>query len=101
LLAGAGLVAQVGSWDQAMGRVAEHLGTAHGLFLTSTDPEPPVGSRVVDDCGLVWVNDGHRPCCWVRADLVAEDMHDPETWRKIAGNYGPVTVLEWGEDDDS
>ena len=71
-----------------------------GRVLRAVDPEPPVGTVVRDDCGLTWVNDGHRPCCWVRPDLVAEGVNDPETWTKIAGNYGPVTVLEWGEADD-
>ena len=31
LLAGAGLVAQVGSWERAMARVQEHLATMHGV----------------------------------------------------------------------
>lgn len=67
--------------------------TTVGAILTSADPEPPVGTMVRDDCGLTWVNDGYRPCCWVRPDLVEQDIHDPETWTKIAGNYGPVTIL--------
>lgn len=68
--------------------------TAAGAVLTSTDPEPPAGSVVRDDCGVLWENDGHRPACWVRPDLVEQSIHDPETWTKIAGNYGPVTVIE-------
>jgi hypothetical protein len=66
-----------------------------GQRLTSSDPEPPEGSLVVDDCGILWENDGHRPCCWIRPDL---DVHDPETWTKIAGNYGPATVKRWGDE---
>lgn len=67
-----------------------------GRRLTARDPEPPMGSVVLNDCGIVWLNDGYAPCCWVRPDLVARDIHDPETWRKIAGNYGPVTIKRWG-----
>lgn len=70
-----------------------------GAALTSTDPEPPAGTVVRDDCGTQWRNDGpqYRPACWVRPDLVEQGIHDPETWTKIAGNYGPVTVVERGE----
>lgn len=78
-------------------RAGEHLREAHGVVLRAADPEPPAGSVVVDDCGLTWVNDGYRPTCWVRPDLTAEGVHDPESWAKVAGNYGPVTVVEWGE----
>jgi len=53
-----------------------------------------VGTLVRDDCGTVWVNDGNRPACWVQPE---EENHDPETWVKIAGNYGPVTVVKWPE----
>ncbi len=66
---------------------------APGRTLTASNPEPPPGTLVRDDCGTVWVNDGHRPCCWVQPDA---EVHDPESWRKVAGNYGPVTVIEWG-----
>jgi hypothetical protein len=74
--------------------VAEH--EMVGQQLTSSDPEPPMGTLIRDDCGLQWENDGYRPCCWVRPDLVEQGIHDPETWRKIAGNYGPVTIQRWG-----
>ncbi|MBD0743576.1 hypothetical protein BG418_18555 [Streptomyces sp. CBMA152] len=60
--------------------------------LTASDPEPPAGTVVRDDCGTIWKNDGHYPACWVEPDA---DVHDPESWTKIAGNYGPVTVIEW------
>lgn len=65
-----------------------------GRMLTASDPEPPPGTLVRDDCGQEWLNDGYRPCCWVVPDA---EVHDPESWRKIAGNYGPVTVIEWGD----
>jgi hypothetical protein len=65
------------------------------VILTSADPEPAPGSVVRDDCGLEWRRDydGGR-VCWSRTDVEA----DPESWTKIAGNYGPVTVLELGQD---
>ena len=63
--------------------------------LTSNDPQPPAGTTVRDDCGTVWVNDGYYPVCWIEPGA---EVHDPESWRKIAGNYGPVTVLEWGDE---
>jgi hypothetical protein len=71
-------------------------GTVSGGRLTASDPEPPPGTLVRDDCGTMWENDGHPPCCWVQPDA---DVHDPETWRKIAGSYGPVVVIEWGDGD--
>jgi len=64
-------------------------------MLTASDPEPPPGTLVRDDCGQEWFNDGHRPCCWVQPDA---EVHDPESWMKVAGSYGPVIVLEWGEE---
>lgn len=63
-------------------------------LLQASDPEPGPGTMVLDDCGIVWINDGHRPCCWVRPDLIEQGIHDPESWIKVAGNYGPVTVLQ-------
>jgi hypothetical protein len=89
------ILAQVGTWERAMQRAGEHLTEAHRT-LTSRDPEPPVGTLVRDDCGVTWLNDGCRPACWVQPGA---DEHDPETWTKVAGNYGPVTVMEWGDDE--
>lgn len=65
---------------------------ASGLRLSSSDPQPPTGTVVVDDCGTTWINTGDYPCPWVpyRRD------GDPESWTKIAGNYGPVTVQRRG-----
>lgn len=63
-------------------------------ILTSTDPEPPESTVVRDDCGTLWANDGYRPACWTQPGAKA---HDPESWVKIAGNYGPVTVVETPE----
>ncbi|MCW2890993.1 MAG: hypothetical protein JWO75_482 [Actinomycetia bacterium] len=61
--------------------------------LSSSDPEPPVGTIVQDGAGgLRWINTGRR-LHWIALD---DDYDDPESWTKIAGNYGPVTVIEWG-----
>lgn len=90
------VVAQVGTWERAMWRAGEHVREVHRV-LRASDPQPPAGTWVRDDCGTVWVNDAHRPCCWVRPDA---GVHDPESWAKVAGNYGPVTVLRWSGDGD-
>lgn len=61
--------------------------------LTSADPEPPPGTIVRDDLGTEWeLSDEDEGGLWWRTD--ADD--DPESWTKVAGNYGPVTILEWG-----
>lgn len=64
------------------------------VTLTSADPEPPPGTVVRDRHGGTWeLSDEAEGGMWWRTD--ADD--DPESWTKIAGNYGPVTMLEWGE----
>lgn len=68
-----------------------------GRFLTATDPHPPVGTQVVDALGSPWINDGCYPCCWVHPYLIHAGV---ETWTKVAGNYGPVVVTKWGDEDD-
>lgn len=60
-----------------------------GRTLTSADSEPPIGT-IVKCLGEKWGNLGEY---WVALDRDS----DPETWRKIAGNYGPVTVLKWAK----
>lgn len=57
-------------------------------ILTSADPEPPTGTWVLDDCGIAWINSGYYPIAWMPCG-----GGDPESWVKVAGNYGPVTVL--------
>lgn len=58
--------------------------------LTANDPEPPISSMVKDATGMWWV---HVPASYGRSywlpyrNLAA----DPESWIKVAGNYGPVT----------
>lgn len=71
-------------------------GDAPGVVFTAADPQPPPGTRVRDDCGLTWRRGDPRlgEDYWVRGDSTGGD---PESWSKIAGNYGPVTVLEWGD----
>lgn len=75
-----------------------HTLTGPARILTSSDPEPPAGTVVRDCWGrtweLAWEDEGGM---WWRTD--ADD--DPESWTKVAGNYGPVTVLEEGGDDDN
>jgi len=66
--------------------------SAGPTVLTSGDPQPPAGTLVRDDCGTEWRHDGGG--YWVRED---DPGGDPESWTKIAGNYGPVTVLEYGD----
>jgi len=90
-----GVVAQVSSWERAMLRAGGHLAEIHavGLAMTSSDRQPPVGTVVRDDCGQRWINSGCYPSAWMPLDH--ED--DPESWTKVAGNYGPVTVLSIGE----
>jgi hypothetical protein len=63
------------------------------VTLTSSDPEPPPGTVVRDDCGVTWERHGEdEGNYWLRVD--GDGDSDPESWTKIAGNYGPVTVLE-------
>jgi hypothetical protein len=66
-----------------------------GTVLSSADPQPPIGTVVRDDLGQTWINSGYYPAAW----MCTSRDDDVETWTKIAGNYGPVTVLEWGNDD--
>lgn len=63
------------------------------LLLNSSDPEPPIGLMVTDTYGIEWLHvenatgDGSY---WVMPDNDA----DPESWVKVAGNYGPVYLDE-------
>jgi len=99
-LTNTGLVAQVGSWERAMLRAGEHLADVHspvGRVMTASGPQPPPGSVVRDDCGQRWVNSGCYPSAWMPLDR--ED--DSESWTKVAGNYGPATVVSWGQEQAS
>jgi hypothetical protein len=70
-----------------------------GVELSSKDLEPTGGTRVRSVRGLtVWrrTNDYEGPCNW----YMEPDGGDYETWTKVAGNYGPVTVIESPDQDE-
>lgn len=56
--------------------------------LTSSDPEPPIGSQVTDDLGRRWYREVEG--YWLQVEHLD---WDPESWVKVAGNYGPVTLV--------
>jgi hypothetical protein len=57
--------------------------------LTSSDPEPVPGTVVLDATGCRWFRaEGMWPGSWLRSG-----DGDPETWTKVAGNYGPVQIV--------
>lgn len=64
-------------------------------ILTSSDPEPPVGTIVWDSDGWVWMRHDTDRRCWFEIDTddgrIANG--DPESWTRVAGNHGPVQVL--------
>ena len=74
-------------------RLAEARKPRKGRVLTTADPEPPPGTVVRDATGCEWYRSDEGGY-WLRRGRW--DLADPESWVKIAGNYGPVTVLEWG-----
>lgn len=57
------------------------------------DPEPPPGTVVLDACGTYWEryeeSEVYGRIRWYPRDHDG----DPETWIKVAGNYGPVTIV--------
>jgi hypothetical protein len=77
-------------WEQAIAWANEHARTHRPL--TPADPVPPVGTIVLDDCGVRWERIYDDAVSWQMADA-GDDL---ESWTKVAGNYGPVRVLEWG-----
>lgn len=60
------------------------------LVLSSMNREPGVWSVVRDSLGRLWESDGIYPCAWT----MVESDSDPESWTKVAGNYGPVEVVK-------
>lgn len=67
----------------------------YGRVLTASDPEPPPGTLVRDAGGMEWQRDEEGdPQGW---EPPFSGAH--ESWTKVAGNYGPVIVIEWGEDE--
>ena len=61
--------------------------------LTSLSPEPAVGSIVRDPMGARWIREFEAGAGW---RMLAQPAGDVESWTKVAGNYGPVT-LDVGE----
>lgn len=59
--------------------------------LTADDPQPPLGSIVEDATGVEWLHvpGVHGGTYWLRRDGLDGD---PESWTKVAGNYGPVKL---------
>lgn len=68
-----------------------------GAVLTSSDPEPCGGHAVRDDSGQIWgrLGDYEHGSNW----YMYPDGADYETWTKVAGNYGPVTVIDSADAD--
>jgi hypothetical protein len=59
--------------------------------LGSLDPEPGVGAVVRDCDGRLWLR---GEFAWNPLDDGGDfDNDDPESWTKVAGNFGPVTLL--------
>jgi hypothetical protein len=67
------------------GRVSEKL--------TSSDPQPGLGAIVRDIDGREWENTGGEEGSWRNWQQTDVTQTDPETWVKVAGNYGPVTLI--------
>jgi hypothetical protein len=60
--------------------------------FTASDPQPPAGTTVIDDTGCRWTRQYNRePCGWISEHDT--EAVDPESWTKVAGNYGPVMVV--------
>lgn len=65
--------------------------------LRSLDPEPPLGTVVVDQDGLAWVRspDYGTRFGW---GTVIPDAGECRSWVRLAGNHGPVVVVVRGLD---
>lgn len=65
------------------------------VWLTAADPEPGWGAVVETTWGAAYHRDPDDclPAAW--SSLSGE----PETWRHVAGNLGPVRVLARGYDE--
>ncbi len=71
--------------------------TVDDRTLTAKDPEPGLGAVVTDATGADWIHtlSNNGGGYWLRwPDLDG----DPESWVKVAGNYGPVTLEGSGHD---
>ena len=63
------------------------------ITLTSSDPQPGWGVIVRDVDGREWENTGGEEGSWANWQQTDATQPDPETWIKVAGNYGPVTLV--------
>lgn len=67
------------------------------VWLTSADPEPGEGTIVECEDGQRWWRDATHmgaACNWFTMDKLTDpNRHDPESWTKVAGNYGPVKIV--------
>jgi hypothetical protein len=67
---------------------------ASGQVLSSTDPEPPVGTWVRDKYGDLYecISTGRRG--WSPREEDGSPLNgDSESWTRVAGNQGPVVVV--------
>lgn len=66
--------------------------TDQGTQLNERDPEPGLGCVVATVDGVEWehVEGTYGRDYWVRVD---DPAGDPESWIKVAGNYGPVRLV--------
>lgn len=72
---------------------------AVGQVLTASSPEPGGGSIVRGIDMLIWERDGDGTGpSWFRIDDDGTAFGDPESWTKVAGNYGPVFLDHLGDD---
>lgn len=65
------------------------------VILTAADPEPPPGTVVCDKHGVTWERyDKDDGGYWTYARDDDDGHMHPERWAGIAGERGPVAVLE-------
>lgn len=70
----------------------EYIDGVHVSSLTEADPEPPPGTTIEMESGQRWTRyPDMAPGSWLVAGGEADS--DPETWLKVAGNYGPVRIV--------
>lgn len=61
--------------------------------LTSNDPEPAVGSVVLDRWSRAWQGNDHYG--WLMVGVDADDR-SPYAWLAVVVNFGPVTLIHDG-----
>lgn len=84
--------------ERLLAAIEETERIARGDLLTSADPEPPPGTTVeLFDGEELWTRHADMwPGSWLRHG--SEETGDPETWTKVAGNYGPARVIRLDRD---